>query len=347
MLGSPADPQQLMVRRVAALGIGVVLVLLLVFGINGCLKGRKQQSLKDYDRDVSSIVQDANLNAKDFFAKLAGSGSASTDLQSDINQLRFHAQGLTKQAESLNVPGDMAPAQRNLLLALSLIQESMGKVAEKLPAALSTDSSTAVPAVEGIAGEMQAFTAADVIYNRRTAALIKQVLDDNNIGGQVIQSSSFQQNLGWLTPSTVAKRINSQAGISAGNAGTVEPAKGTHGHGIISVAVGSQTLRPDASNVLTVGSSVTFSVVIANQGENAESDVTVRIRIRGSHGSPITAQTVVDQTQPKTQQTVLVKLTKPPPFEDGLTITAQVLPVLGETQTANNTQTFPTLLHRG
>ena len=66
---------------------------------------------------------------------------------------------------------------------------------------------------------MRAFDAADVVYNRRTAALIKQVLDDNDIGGQVIQSSSFLQNLGWMQPSTVAKRINSQAGRGAGDGG--------------------------------------------------------------------------------------------------------------------------------
>ena len=235
-----------MVRRVAAVGIGVVVVLLLVFGINGCLQGRKEQSLKNYNRDVSTIVRDADANADAFFETLVDRRqlAASTDVQSEINQLRFRAQNLTKRAEGLDVPGEMRPAQRNLLLSLSLIQESMGKVAEKLPAALSKDSATAVPAVKGIAGEMQAFTAADVVYSRRTAALIKQVLDENSIGGQVIQSSSFLQNLGWLQPSTVAKRISSEAGRGAGDGGATEPAPGTHGHGLISLSIGDQTLRP-------------------------------------------------------------------------------------------------------
>ena len=80
---------------------------------------------------------------------------------------------------------------------------------------------------------MRAFDAADVVYNRRTAALVKQVLDEHQIGGQVIQSSSFLQNLGWLQPSTVARRINSQAGRGAGDGGTTEPAPGLHGHGLL------------------------------------------------------------------------------------------------------------------
>ena len=117
----------------------------------------------------------------------------------------------------------MRPAQRNLLLSLGLVQEAMGKVAEKLPSALSTDPPTAEPAVKGIAGQMQAFMAADVVYTQRTATLIKQVLDDKEIGGQTIQTSEFLQNLGWLQPATVAKRINAQAARGAPDTASTEP----------------------------------------------------------------------------------------------------------------------------
>ena len=189
----------------------------------------------------------------------------------------------------------MRPAHVNLLLSLSLVHEAIGKVAEKIPAALSTDSATAVPAVRGIAGEMRAFDAADVVYNRRTAALIKQVLDDNDIGGQVIQSSSFLQNLGWMQPSTVARRINSQAGRGAGDGASTEAAPGTHGHGLIAVSVGDLTLEPGGSNRLPAASSVTFNVKVANQGENPEQDVRVRVRISGA-GDPKRADEVIDQT---------------------------------------------------
>lgn len=337
-----------MVRRAAAFGIGVVVVLLLVFGIRGCLNGAKEQSLKDYNRDVSSVIQDADANAEDFFTKLAGgeSDTASTDVQSDINLLRLRAQGLTKRAEQLDVPGDMRPAQRNLLLSLSLLQEAIGKVALKLPAALSQDSATALPAVRSIAGEMQAFDAANVVYNRRTAALIKQVLDDNAIAGQVIQSSSFLQNLGWLQPSTVAKRIDSQAGRGAGDGGSTEPAPGLHGHGLVAVSVGDKTLVPDpASNSIIATGKVTFSVKIANQGDNPEQDVRVRVRISGA-GDPLRAEAVVDQTQPKTETDVTVKFDKDVPVDKPVTIRAEVIPVNGEGKSDNNALSFPAIFRR-
>jgi hypothetical protein len=336
-----------MVRRVAALGIGVLVVVVLVLGIRGCLTSRQEQALKDYNREVSSIVQDADANADAFFETLSTGGTSSTDVQSEINQLRFRAQALSKQAAGLDVPGDMRPAHRNLLLSLSLLQESMGKVAVKLPAALSSDATTAVPAVKAIAGEMQAFLAADVVYNRRSRTLIKEVLDAKKIGGQVIQSSSFLQNLGWLQPSTVANRIGSQQGRGAGDGGSTEPAPGLHGHGLLGVSVGSVTLQPGQANRIPAASNLTFSVKIANQGDNPETDVRVRVRIRGGGGDPISVQKVVDQTMPKTETTVAVPLGQAPPIGQPVTVVVDVLPVPGEKNTTNNTATYPAIFERG
>jgi hypothetical protein len=332
-----------MVRRVAALAIGVLVLVLLVLGINGCLNSRQEQALKDYNREVSNAIRDSNANTNAFYETLS-TGGASTDVQSQINQLRFRAQALTKRAEGIDVPGDMRPAHRNVLLSLSLLQEAMGKVAERLPAALSTDSATAVPAVRAIAGEIQAFVAANVVYNRRGAALIKQVLDDHDIGGQT-QNATFVQNFGWLQPSTVARRINSQAGRGAGDAGTSEPAPGLHGHGLLAVSVGDQALAAGQANRITVSGRPTFNVKIANQGDNPETDVRVRVRITGD-GDPISVQKVIDQTMPKTETTVAIPLTQAPP-SGAVTITVEVLPVPGEKNTSNNSASYPALFTRG
>ena len=333
-----------MVRRAAALVIGLLVIVLLVVGINGCLNGRQEQALKDYNREVATIMRDADANVDAFYDTLSAGGQPSTDVQSEINQLRIRAQALTKQAQGVDVPGDMRPAHRNVLLSLSLLQEAIGKVAEKLPAALSTDAATAVPAVRSIAGEIQAFDAANVVYNRRGAALIKEVLDDNEIGGQTIQNASFVENYGWLQPSTVARRINSQAGRGAGDAGTSEPAPGLHGHGLLSVSVGDLTLAAGA-NRIPAASNVTFSVKVANQGDNPETDVRVRVRIRGA-GDPISVQKVIDQTMAKTETTVAVPLGEAPPIGQPVTITAEVLPVGGEKNTTNNSVSYPALFVR-
>jgi hypothetical protein len=341
--GSGSDPQQLLVRRLVAAGIGVVVVIVLVLGVKGCLNGRKAQALKDYNRDVASLVQDVDANTKAFFGALTTGGTSAIDVQSQINQLRLRAQAQTHAAQNLSLPGEMKPAQRSLLLALGLIEESMGKVAEKIRAALSTDSATAEPAVVATAAEMQTFLAADVLYKRRTVAFIEQALSDHDIRGQKTQDASFLPNIGWLDAPTVARRIHADAAHGAGaDASTTPPAPGTHGHGLLGVSVGDVTLQPGSANRIPSGSNVTFNVKFANQGENPEVDVRVRVTVRGA-GKTIVAQKTVDQTTPGNETTVAVALGQPPPLGPGVNITVEVRKVPGETNVANNSQQYPAI----
>jgi hypothetical protein len=346
--GPGSDPQQLMVRRLVAAGIIVVVAFVLVFGVKGCLDSRKEQALKDYNRDVASLVQESDANVNDFFSALTTNGTSAVDVASQINQLRLLAKSQTSKAQGLSVPDEMKPAQRNLLLSLGLIEESMGKVAEKIPSARSTDSATAEPAVLAITAEMQSFIAADVVYKRRAAALIDQTLKDHEIGGQTIQNAQFLPNPEWLDAPTVARRINADAGRGAGaEASTKQPTPGLHGHGLLGVSVGDVTLATGttASNRLPGGANVTFNVKIANQGENPETDVSVRVIIRGG-GKTITAQETVDQTTAGTEATVAVALKQPPPTGVGVKISVQVRKVPGETNTANNTSEYPAIFER-
>jgi hypothetical protein len=346
--GPGSDPQQLLVRRLVAAGVGVVVVIVLVLGVKGCLNGRKAQALKDYNRDVASLVQDVDANTEAFFAALTTGGTSAIDVQSQINQLRLRAEAQTSQALHIGLPGEMKPAHRNLLIALGLIEESMGKVAEKIRAALSTDSSTAEPAGGAPTAEMQAFLAADVLYKRRTVPFIEQALDDHGIGGQNIQDAHFLPNIGWLDAPTVARRIHADAAHGAGaDASTTPPAPGTHGHGLLGVSVGDVTLQSgaDAANRIPAGSNVTFNVKFANQGENPEADVRVRVIVRGA-GKTIVAQKTVDQTTPGNETTAAVALGQSPPLGPGVNITVEVRKVPGETNVANNSQQYPAIFVR-
>jgi hypothetical protein len=347
--GPGTDPQQLLVRRLVAAGVGVVVIIVLVLSINGCLNGRKEQALKDYNSAVTSLVQQSNSNTKDFFDALTTGGTDPIDVTSQINVYRLRAKALTSNGEKESVPGDMKPADRSLLLALGLIEETIGKVADKIPAALSTDSATAEPAVISITAEMQAFLAADVVYARRTVALIKQVLDDNDIGGQPTQASNFLPNLGWLDASQVARRIHADAARGAGaDTSAKEATAGTHGHGLLAVSFGNTTLVAGAaaSNRIKATSNPAFNVKIANQGDNPETDVRVKVTVRPANGGKAVTQTkAIDQTAAGTEVTVPVTLTEPLPIGTA-EITVSVLKVLGEVNITNNTQKYPVIVER-
>lgn len=342
-----SDPQQLLVRRLVAAGVGLVLILLLVFGVKGCLDSRKEQALKDYNRDVASLIAEADANTDEFFTAIGMTGTSPVEVQSQISQFRQRAKSQSKQAQGFSVPGDMKPAQRSLLLSLGLVEETMGKIAEKILSALSNDAATAEPAVISITAEMQAFLAADVVYQRRTVALVKQVLDDNEIGGQTIQTSEFLPNIGWLEAPTVARRIHADAARGAGaDATTKEAAAGTHGHGLLGVSVGDVTLTPGQSNRVPASSNVTFSAKVANQGENPETDVVVIVTITpNGGGKKVTARGTIDQTAAGTEATVQVKLKESPPIGSS-TVKVEIRKVNGEENTKNNSQEYPVIFER-
>jgi len=330
-----------------AAGVGLLVLVLLVVFVRGCLNSAQEQALKDYNRDVAGIVQASNENTATFFDTLTAGGSSPSDLQTQVNQLRVRAETESEDAVKLDVPDEMKAPHRSFVLTLSLLEESIGKVAEKIPSALASESGVAEGAVKSIAGEMQAFTAGDVVYQRRVAAVVQDILDKEEIGGQTIQRSNFQQNLGWLDPDIVARRIGSDAGRGAGGSATGDPAPGTHGHGLESAAVGDKALvAGGASNRISASSNLAFKAVVANQGENIETDVRVRVRISGPGVKTISAQKTVDQTRPGTNAEVSVPLGQAPPIGEPVTITIEVRAVPGEQKTDNNSQRYTALFER-
>ncbi|HEY4996598.1 MAG TPA: hypothetical protein VII03_01305, partial [Solirubrobacteraceae bacterium] len=82
--GAGGDQHALLVRRrIAAGGVALVFVVIIVLVISGCLKSQKQQSLKDYNREVSQLAADSDTQvSKPLFTALAGaSGKSALDVE--------------------------------------------------------------------------------------------------------------------------------------------------------------------------------------------------------------------------------------------------------------------------
>jgi hypothetical protein len=333
--GAPSgrvDDQTLLVRRAVAAGGGLLLLILLIVGIKGCLDSRRESALKSYNRDVSALAgESTNQVSKPLFTLLTNAGGKDPlSVETTVNEYRVTAEQEVDHAKNLSVPSQMAAAQRDLLLAFDLRAEALKKIADNVRTALGSQGADA--AVTTIAGEMEALLASDVIYAQRVVPLIQQTLADQHIGGQTIASSQFLPDLGWLAPQVVSSRLLGRG--LAGNKGTAKP--GTHGHGLLSVSVGSQTLSPGTTvNSVTLTTNLTFNVKVANQGSNDETGVVVSISLQGG-GSPITATKTID-TKAGTVQDVSLALTQTPPVGTPLRLVANVAPVPGEKVLSNNT----------
>ena len=334
-----ADQQQLMVRRAVAGGVGLVVLILLIVGVNGCLQSQRESALRDYNQEVASIItaSDEQVGAP-LFKSLQG-GTSPLERQQQVNQVRVIAEDQARRASELDVPGGMAPAQQSLLTVLDLRAGAVAEVARLLPAALRGTGSE--QAVQALAGQMQALLASDVIYDVRTVPFIAETFEEEGLDGQQIADSAFMPDLGWLDPTTVAQRIGSQGG---GGGPQGEPEPGTHGHGLTSVAIGDTTLQPGgAVNRVPAGSTPAFTVTFQNQGENNEADFPVRVQLEGAGGEPLTVEKRVDQTEAGQEATATLQLEQTPPVGEPLTATVTVEPVPGEDMTENNQQEYTVL----
>ena len=344
------DQQTLMVRRATAIGIFVVFAILLLFLINSCRSSASENALKDYNRDVTEIAEASESQVgRPFFELVGGRGAdgAPADLQTAVSSLRVEAENHLEQAEDLNVPDAMVPAQRSLLIALELRRDGLDFVARRVRAALGDEGDAAEEATAAIAGQMQAFLASDVLYAGRVRPLIAQAFDKEEIGGQEVARSTFVNDIAWLSPRTVAQRLGGGGGGDTAGGDDEDIAPGLHGMGLTSVAVGETTLNQDGANRIASAGPPTFTVQFANQGENDEQDVRVDVSVSGGGGRAITGSDTVETIARGATGTASVRLPRLPPAGAALTIKVRVRPVPGEKKTDNNELEYSALFEAG
>ncbi len=342
------DHQALLMRRLIAAGAVVVVVILLVVLVKGCVDSRRTQALKDYNRNVRSLVQESeSAVSKPFFQALSGAaGQQGQQVTETLNQLREVAAEELAHAGRLSVPGEMSEAQRDFQLVLSLRRDGVAKVAGLIGPAVGK-TAAASTAVNQIAGQMRAFDASDVVYSQRAAPLILKALKDNGIGAsydgssgeQVLPGAEFLPSLSWISPTYVAGQIG--ASVNGGKIGA--PAPGLHGHGLDSVTVGTTTLAAGGSNQIPASPLPTFTINFTNGGENDETNVKVDVEVSGGSGAPIKASKTVLGTSAGKSATATVQLPRAPSTAGPSTIKVTIEKVPGEQSLDNNTQTYHVL----
>jgi hypothetical protein len=347
--GAPPDRQTARLRQAVGLGALAVLAILIVLGFKGCLDSRKDNALKDYNRNVTAVINDSDQSVgKPFFQRMSDGARNSSQLQVQINQLRLAAEDDVKRAKAFDVPGDMGPAQRNLELVLNFRAEALTKIADQIPAALGRGQ-TSEDAINKIAGEMQAFLASDVVYARRVAPLIKDALDDNDVKGQQITGSRFMSDISWLSPATVASHLGRSAGSSGSSGSSGQAAPGLHGHGLDGTSIGATTLQPEAPGVVNRvawSNNPAITVKFTNQGDNDEANVKVSVSLKPTSGKTLEATKTISQTKAKASATVNIPLGAAPPAGTPTTLTVAIGKVNGEKTTSNNRSSYTVIFTR-
>jgi archaellum component FlaF (FlaF/FlaG flagellin family) len=108
-----------------------------------------------------------------------------------------------------------------------------------------------------------------------------------------------------------------------------------------SVTVNGVALQTGATNSIAASPPPTFVCTFANDGQNTETDVVVKVTVQGTS---VSGQAVVPRTTPGRSYTAHVTLTSSPPA-GSYTVVATIERVPGETVTTHNTLSFPVTFH--
>jgi hypothetical protein len=336
----PPDRQTLLVRRGVAFLAALILIFLVVVGISSCERSAAHGALTTYNSDVTQIAEhsDTSVSAPFFSDLLAANGKSGLEVEVELNQLHDLAQSDVARAQQLSVPGDMEPAQRDLVLALNFRAEAVGAVSNLIIAALGGQSAggqTAGQAIKLIAGQMEALLSSDVIYSQRVAPLITQTLASDGVSGQVVYTSRWVHDLGWLLTSTVSSRLT---GVSGTGVNGQPLAPGTHGHRLAGVSVGANTLGTSVNHIPS-GPNPTFTVLVDNDSDNAATDVQVSVSVTSGGRTTPAATYTIARTEPGKTYSVHVPVTGVP-LQTPAQVKVEIKSVPGEKNTANNRASY-------
>lgn len=340
----PADQQAIMVRRAVALAAILVVIIVLAVGVHSCQVSSRNSALRSYNTSVGSLIQRSDQTGKQVFGALTAAKSASSQqtLQDQLYSYKHDAASQLQSAQSLSAPGQVATAQQNFVLALSLRDSGISDLANRFQAALSRSNTQALNA---IATDMQEFLASDVVYTTQTATEIAAALHAagipvGGVNGETIQPTSFLTDLGWLTPSYIAKELGASVPSSSSSSSASGTCPSVCGHKLNSVSVGGVPLSTIGGNTIPASPAPTFTASFTNTGQNTEHSVTVQVAVSTSSGTTINAMAVEPTTQPGQTYDLQIPLPKTPPTGTAQ-VTVTVERVAGETNVARNTQVFP------
>ena len=330
-----------MVRRTIAIGGGLLVLILLVFGFRGCLDARKERAMQDYVRGANELLKLSQAESRQLFDILSAPSDTdqSVNRENQANALRVDSATLSDRARDLDVPDELSEANDYFVEALDLRRDGLAEVADQLPGALAQEERR--NSTGRIAQMMQVFLASDVLLTARFAPEAKSALENEQIDDTINTGSlRFVEDIDWVNPAFVADQI---AGIRGTDGGTATP--GLHGNGLGTVSLGGVALTPGASATVPLTGDIAFDIEVLNQGDSTETDVQVQVAV-GQGADAIDLEETIPEIAAGEAKAVTIPLTKQPPTGQNVPITVRVTPVQGEEVTDNNEAEFTVIFTR-
>lgn len=323
-----------MTRRLIALGVGIAVLVIILLSFRACLDARKERGFDNYLSDLTSAVDGSTQLSGSFFSRLLEppNNTSEINLEAQIASDRSAAEGQLQQVESLDVPDELADAQEELLQAFELRRDGLAGIAADIPTALGNEGR--FEAIERIAGDMRAFLASDVLYERARAD-ITEVLSEQEVDGTVPASQFLPEPVDrWLDDLQLTSVLSTFAADTGADGNAVR------GLALISTEIGKTPLTADAENTVSLGGDLPdLKVEVQNQGEIEETEVIVSYVLSGG---PVPIEGIAPPLSVDAQgiEVGILAIEEEPEPNTPYTLEIEVLPVPGESVFDNNRVTY-------
>jgi hypothetical protein len=331
-----------LLRLIGLISFAILIVVLLVFWVNSCREDQRKDSYRDYMADVGTLAQRSQRLGRDLNTALTARGKRQAELSQELEGLAQQHEQLENQADDLDPPGPLRPADQHVIEAFQLRTSGLRGMAQAFRQTESSDNATAAGNL--LSQQAVRLVASDVVWDDLFQAPARDVLRREDIRGvNVPGSSSFPDAA--LATSAAMKSIWSRIhGASTGGGGGCSP----RGTAIVSTTAlpARQVLQTDELNTVESTNDLSFQVAVENSGCAQEVGIAVTLTIQKSP-SPIVKRGRIDLIDPGETKTVNFTNIGTPPFGERTNVTVEVAPVQGEARTSNNTSEYPVVFSLG
>jgi len=311
-----------------AVGVGLVLVVALVFLFRGCLEARSDRGLRNYAQDVGTIMQESEQRGSEFFDTLEGGGGTEEEVEQRISAIRGASASLLDRAENLSTPDQMREAQSATTLALRLRRDALEQIAGNIGQA-TADRETA-DAVEVISQQMGSLFASDILWGQLASGEITEVLEREDVETAELPAGNF------MPEGEASKYLNQNEIVSliSGVSGE-ETTAGLHGLGLVQTTIGDTALSADSTSTVPSDANE-VSVEVQNQGESDESGIVVVVTV----GDQAPINKTIPEIAPGASEVANIPIETLPQPGTEIQLDILVQPVPGEGVSENNEATY-------
>ena len=332
--GPERKRQQFLLRRLIAVGVGILFLILFVVGVRGCLEARSDRGLRNYSQDVSTVMQESQQRGEEFFDAIEDSALTEQALEEKIRSIRAASASLLDRAENLDAPDQMREAQTATTLALRLRRDALEQIAANIGGA-QADVETDTP-LGTIAEQMGGLYSSDVLWTQLAVPEIDEVLQTEEIEAQDLPAGNFM-------PETDAEKYLSEtelAGLISGVGGD-DTEIGDAGVGLVATTLGDVTLDPDVTTEVA-DDAREVGVQVESQASVEQTGVLVSVTVNGE---------TLEQTLPTLEagatETVKLQLATLPQPGTETTIEVFIEPVEGEQISEDNESSYTVIFGSG